>query len=146
MPDILLRGLTWDHRRAIDPLISTMPGFRARRPDVDIVWSRRPLHAFEFAPVHELAERFDLIVLDHPFVGDIAATRCLEPLDALIDGETAFSFVGPSLESYRYEGKTWALPIDAACQVAVARPDLLAALAREVPRTWSEMFDLGSDA
>jgi multiple sugar transport system substrate-binding protein len=141
----VLQGLTWDHRRAIDPLVSTLPGFRAIRPDVHVVWSRRSLHAFEFAPVHELAERFDLIVLDHPFAGEIAATQCLEPLDALIGAENGSSFVGPSLESYRYEGKTWAMPIDAACQIAVARPDLLASLSQDVPKTWGEMFDLGDE-
>src|SRR4029453_5698067 len=113
--------------------------FRVRRPDVDIIWSRRPLHAFEFAPVHQLAEQYDLIVLDHPFVGDIAATRCLKPLDALLDKKTANAFSALSVETIRYDGKTWALPIDAACQVAVARPDLLATLSHEVPRTWDEM-------
>ena len=59
MPDIVLHGLTWNHRRAVDPLVGTMPSFRARRPDVDIIWSRRPLHAFEFAPVHQFAEQYD---------------------------------------------------------------------------------------
>jgi multiple sugar transport system substrate-binding protein len=63
MSDIVLRGMTWDHRRAIDPLVSTMPGFRARRSDVDIFWTARPLHGFEFDPVQELAQQFDLIVL-----------------------------------------------------------------------------------
>jgi multiple sugar transport system substrate-binding protein len=146
MSDIVLRGMTWDHRRAIDPLVSTLPGFRARRSDVDIVWTARPLHGFEFDPVQELAQQFDLIVLDHPFVGDIAATGCLEPLDLLIDAETAASFVGPSLESYRHERRTWAMPIDAACQVAVARPDLISSIGLGVPQTWDEMFELGSAA
>ena len=68
------------------------------------------------------------------------------PLDDLIDVETAASFVGRSLESYRYDGRTWALPIDAACQVAVARPDLIAALGKGAPETWDEMFELGSAA
>ncbi len=102
MANIVLQGLTWDHRRAIDPLLATMPGFRAKWSEVDIVWTPRPLHAFEFAPVPELARQFDLIVLDHPFMGDIAASGCLEPLDGLINAETDASFVGPSLESYRY--------------------------------------------
>ena len=95
---------------------------------MDIFWTARPLHGFEFDPVQEFAQQFDLIVLDHPFVGDIAATGCLEPLDLLIDAETAASFVGRSLESYRYDGRTWALPIDAACQVAVARPDMISSI------------------
>src|SRR5262249_5934081 len=103
-------------------------------------------HAFEFAPVQELARQFDLIVLDHPFVGDIDATRCLLPLDDLIDAETAAAFVGLSFASYRYEGRTWALPIDAACQVAVSRPDLVAALGKCAPQSWEEMFELASAA
>ena len=103
MSDIVLRGLTWDHRRAIDPLVATMPDFRSRRPGTDIVWSSRSLHDFEFAPVHELVRQFDLIVLDHPSVGEIAASSCLEPLDDLIDSQTAAAFVGPSLESYSYQ-------------------------------------------
>ena len=47
MSGAVLRGITWDHRRALDPLVSTMPGFRARRPSVDISWTARPLHALE---------------------------------------------------------------------------------------------------
>ena len=146
MSDIVLRGLTWDHRRAIDPLVATMPDFRSRRPGTDIVWSSRSLHDFEFAPVHELVRQFDLIVLDHPSVGEIAASSCLEPLDDLIDSQTAAAFVGPSLESYRYQGRTWAMPIDAACQVALTRPDLLESLGKSAPLTWTEMFELGRAA
>jgi multiple sugar transport system substrate-binding protein len=143
---ITLRGMTWAHRRAIDPLLGTLDGFRAQRPDVAVEWSSRPLHGFEFTPVDELARRYDLIILDHPFCGDIAATGCLMPLDALATGEIEQAFVGPSLASYRYGGHLWALPVDAACQVGVARPDLLDRLDRAAPRSWDEMLDLGRRA
>jgi len=146
MPPIRLRGITWNHRRAIDPLLATLADFRAGHPDIDVDWSSRPLHGFEFTPVEDLARTFDLIVLDHPFAGDIAATGCLEALDSLFTDELRSSFVGPSLESYVYGGRTWAMPIDAACQVAAARPDLLGALDHDVPRTWEAMFALGRDA
>jgi multiple sugar transport system substrate-binding protein len=138
--------MTWDHRRAVDPLLATMPVFRSGHPDVDIEWSSRSLHGFEFASVEKLAEEFDLIVLDHPFVGDIAASRCLEPLDALVDRELDSAFVGPSLETYRWAGHVWAMPIDAACQVAVSRPDLMRSLGRDAPDTWNELFHLGEEA
>ena len=49
----------------------------------------------------ELARQYDLIVLDHPFAGDIAASGCLLPLDNLIGPESHQDFVGPSLASYR---------------------------------------------
>jgi multiple sugar transport system substrate-binding protein len=146
MASIRLRGITWSHRRAIDPLLATLSSFRSGHPDIDVDWSSRSLHGFEFAPIDELARSFDLVVLDHPFVGHIAATGCLEALDPLFTDELRSSFVGPSLESYVYGGRTWAMPIDAACQVAAVRPDLLGALDRDVPRTWEAMFALGSDA
>ncbi len=144
MRTIRLEGITWQHRRAVDPLLGTLSAFRAQRPDIEVAWEARPLHGFEFQPVAELAERYDLIVLDHPFVGDIAASRCLLPLDALVDEELAGTFVGPSLEAYRYGGHIWALPVDAACQVAVYRPDVLGDA--PVPRSWSEMLAIGERA
>lgn len=147
MADILLRGMTWEHRRAVDPLVNTVSAFRMRHPEIAVSWDARPLHGFEFTPVEELAARYDLIILDHPFAGDIAAKRYLLPLDALVDSEgLAGAFVGPSLETYRYDGHVWALPVDAACQVAVYRPDLLARCDGQVPRSWPEMMDLGDKA
>ena len=145
MAEITLCGMTWQHRRAVDPLAATLPAFRARHPDVDVVWDARPLHGFEFAPVDELARRYDLIVLDHPFAGEIAASGCLLPLDDLLAGQDD-AFVGPSLASYRYDGQVWALPIDAACQVAAYRPDLLDALGEPVPQTWGAGLELGARA
>ncbi len=66
MASVRLRGMTWDHRRAIDPLTRTLPLFRERRPDIEIEWSARPLAGFEFTSVDALAEDYDLIILDHP--------------------------------------------------------------------------------
>jgi len=142
----LLRGITWHHRRAIDPLARTLPRFNRGHPDIDIVWDVRPLSGFEFAPVAGLAERYDLIVLDHPFAGDIAASRCLMPLDDLAANLLSEGFVGPSLESYRYGGRLWAIPIDAAAQVAVGRPDLMAELDAQAPARWDQVFALGERA
>lgn len=146
MSETVLRGITWEHRRAVDPLAATVEAFRRRRPDVAVEWSSRPLHGFEFTPVAELARRYDLIILDHPFAGDIAGTTCLAPLESLVTGDLGHGFVGPSLASYRYDGHIWALPVDAACQVAVGRPDLLDRLDRPAPSGWDEMLDLGAKA
>ncbi len=146
MGRIMLRGITWGHRRAIDPLLETLPAFYREHPEINVDWSSRSLHGFEFTPVEELARNYDLIILDHPFVGDIAERRCLRPLDDMLDPPTAAAFVGPSLASYRYRHQLWALPVDAACQVAVARPDLLARLDRLSPRDWGELSALGTRA
>jgi multiple sugar transport system substrate-binding protein len=141
-PDILLHGMTWDHRRAVDPLVATLPAFHERHPKLAVTWSSRPLHGFEFAPVDRLAKDYDLIVLDHPFAGAIAATACLLPVDRLVE-PLRQSFIGPSLETYEYRGHVWALPIDAASQTAVSRPDLLQKLDAPAPSRWDEVLALG---
>ncbi len=146
MGRITLRGITWGHRRAIDPLLETLPAFNREHPEIDVDWSSRSLHGFEFTPVEELARNYDLIILDHPFVGDIAERRCLRPLDDMLESQTAAAFVGPSLDTYRYRGRLWAQPVDAACQVAVARPDLLDRLGGLAPRDWAEVLALGNRA
>lgn len=142
---IQLRGMTWTHRRAVDPLLATLPDFRRNHPGIDVIWAERPLAGFEFQSVRELAQSYDLIILDHPFAGDIAARQVLVPLDDFLSGRNS-DFVGPSLETYRYGGSVWALPVDAACQVAVSRPDLMARLGSDVPRTWAEVLTLGTHA
>lgn len=137
-----LRGLTWEHRRAVDPLRGTQPVFAAHHPDIRVGWTTQPLSSFEFEPVGALARRFDLLVFDHPHVGAIAAGGCLLPLDDMIVGDP---FVGPSLASYRYGGRLWGLPIDAAAQVSVRRPDLMADLG-DPPLTWDDAIALGRTA
>src|SRR5690606_1320510 len=50
--------------------------------------------------------------------------------------------VGQSYASYNFEGKQWALPIDAATPVAASRPDLLKVLGAELPRTFEDLLAL----
>ena len=144
MEKIRLKGMTWDHRRAIDPLLALQQEFQKECPDVEIEWHARPLSGFEFTPVDDLASDYDLIVLDHPFMGFAARSGCLLALDSLglADGD----FVGPSIATYRMAGKLWAVPIDAACQVAVSRPDLMARIGQPPPRDWAELIRLGQRA
>jgi multiple sugar transport system substrate-binding protein len=146
MARIKLRGMTWGHRRAIDPLLATKALFEQRHPEIEIEWASRPLSGFEFTPVPDLARDYDLIVLDHPFCGEIAATGCLLPVDDVIAGAGSDRYVGPSLASYTYAGACWAVPIDAAAQVAVSRPDLLQALDAMPPGDWRELLALGRKA
>jgi hypothetical protein len=97
MSDIVLRGLTWDHpSRHRYRWSRHMPDFRSRRPrDWTSCGRHDPCTPSNFAPVHELVRQFDLIVLDHPSVGEIAASSCLEHLIDLIDSQTAAAFVRP---------------------------------------------------
>jgi multiple sugar transport system substrate-binding protein len=145
MAAIRLRGMTWDHRRAIDPLIGTAPLFKALHPQVEIEWSSRPLSGFEFTSVDGLAAAYDLIILDHPFMGEVAVSQSLVPLDSVLALDEK-CFVGPSPASYRMDGKLWALPVDAACQVSVMRPDLMQAIDAAPPIDWRELLALGVKA
>ena len=127
-----LRGMTWDHPRGFDPLMACARLWH-ERTGVEVLWERRSLQDFESFPVRTLARQYDLIVIDHPHVGQITRERCLLPLDD--EAHTALSqhFVGASFDSYIQEGRLWALPIDAAAQVQAFRPDQLDAPATEWP-------------
>src|SRR5580698_2523399 len=97
---VVLRGMTWDHTRGYLPLVATAQRFSELNPGVTVEWEKRSLRAFEEFPVEQLAADYDLIVLDHPFVGHAAKHRLLRPLDGEIPGaylaEQAGNSVGAS--------------------------------------------------
>jgi multiple sugar transport system substrate-binding protein len=137
------RGLTWDHPRGREALRAAAAEIAA--PGLSIEWDVHSLEGFESAPIAELAERYDLIVLDHPHLGEALETGALQPVDALF-GEAELArlesdSVGPSLESYRMAGRLWALPLDAATQVSVRRADTVP----EAPDTWDDVLALSRD-
>lgn len=125
---LVLRGMTWDHPRGYDPLAACSALWR-EQTGVEVVWDRRSLQDFESYPVEDLARRYDLIVIDHPHVGQVTAENCLRPLDDSARAEALEALqagsVGASFESYRMAGRLWALPVDAATQVQAWRPDRL---------------------
>ena len=137
----ILRGMTWDHARGYDPLAACARLWQ-QRTGVTVEWFRRSLQDFESYPVEELARRYDLIVIDHPHVGQITREQCLLPLDRPDRADAlatlAHQSIGPSGESYRWEGHLWALPIDAATQIQAWRRDRLTAPAR----SWNEVMVL----
>lgn len=138
---MILRGMTWDHPRGYDPLMACARLWR-EKTGVEVVWDRRSLQDFESYPVETLARRYDLIVIDHPHVGQVTAEGCLAPLDVpdrTADNQAlAAASIGPSWRSYTWSGRQWALPIDAATQAQAWRPDLIAAPAA----TWDEALAL----
>lgn len=145
-----LRGITWDHDRGLRPLVATAAAYGDREPGVRVEWQVRSLQAFADQDVAALAERFDLIVLDHPSLGSAVERNCLVALDEHLDGaflrDQRANSVGRSHESYVWEGHVWALASDAAAQVACYRPDLMALLGRRIPETWDEVESLAREA
>jgi multiple sugar transport system substrate-binding protein len=107
-------------------------------------WESRSLASFGDQSLAAVAGDYDVIVVDHPLVGEAAAHEVLVPLEEYIDAGylagLAEQTVGPSYRSYQYAGHQWALPVDAACQVTAFRPDLMRST--PLPRNWDEVADL----
>lgn len=137
---IKLKGMTWSHPRGYDPMVACSALYKTEK-GVKIEWDKRSLQDFESYPVEELARAYDLVVIDHPHVGQITKEGCLEPLD--IEGrEAEFEVmargsVGESFPSYNWQGRQWAFPIDTATQVQAFREDLA-----DPAETWDDVIDL----
>ena len=141
MTGIRLKGMTWSHPRGYDPMVACSADW-LEKTGISVEWDKRSLQDFESFPVEELARNYDLIVIDHPHVGQITAENCLAPLD-LPERQADFAAlaagsVGASFPSYNWQGRQWAFPIDAATQVLAFRPDHL----DRPPESWAEVVDL----
>lgn len=143
----VLRGMTWDHSRGYVPMVATSQRFHELHPDVDIAWKKRSLQAFADKSIAELIEFFDLLVIDHPWVGCASESGCLLDLSSLLSENLlavhAANSVGKSFESYRFNGGLWALAIDAAAPVSAYRPDLLEKSGFDLPQTFEDVISLG---
>ncbi|MEM9206092.1 MAG: extracellular solute-binding protein [Pseudomonadota bacterium] len=139
------RGLTWDHPRGRAPLEAAAARANAGRRDPLITWDTQPLEGFENVPLAELAECYDLIVFDHPHIGEAVVDGCLQPLEDFYSpaqiAEWNHQTMGPALASYSFGGRTWGLPIDIAMQVVARRADLLP----DAPMSWDETEDIAQD-
>jgi multiple sugar transport system substrate-binding protein len=138
---VTLKGMTWSHPRGYDPMVACAKLWQ-EKTGVTVHWDKRSLQDFESFPVDDLARAYDLIVIDHPHVGQVTAENCLLPLDVpgreAERAELEKASVGPSYRSYRWQGRQWAFPIDAATQVQAFRPDLLPA----APTRFDEVLEL----
>ncbi|QEI09321.1 extracellular solute-binding protein [Pigmentiphaga aceris] len=155
------RGLTWDHPRGYGALRAAA-GLQAL-----IDWNTHSLEGFESAPIQDICSRYDLVVLDHPHLGEAIAQSCLRPLDEVFDAKDlariAAASIGRTYDSYHMDGRQWALPLDAATQVMAVRADLLAKVDSghagqlnqdtptqaahgpvNVPKTWDEVRALSA--
>jgi multiple sugar transport system substrate-binding protein len=145
---IELKGITWDHSRALPPLVAAAQRYEELNPRVSIRWEKRSLHAFGHMPIDQLAEHFDLIVIDHPWAGFCFERDLIHDLKPLLEPKEleamAGDYIGPSWESYCYEDRLMALPIDAATPTPSWRPDLMQAMGRQPPRTMGELIDFAS--
>jgi multiple sugar transport system substrate-binding protein len=142
---VLITGIAWDHKRCWGPLEASVEPYRALTGQA-VRWDRRDLYSFGEGDLSTFTDRYDLVIFDHPFVGDASSknwlldlSRFLDAHDRQIFGEDA---VGASWRSYSYNGGIWALPIDTAAQTAAWRADLLERHDLTVPRSLDEVLAL----
>jgi len=142
----VLNGITWGHSRGITPLLAASQRYNELHPDVEIKWKKRTLQEFADFPIEKLTEEYDLLVIDHPWVGCAAATKCVLPLNDYLSKEyledQLMNSVGYSHQSYNYKNSQWALAIDAATPAASYRKDLLEKNNTNLPQTWQDVLAL----
>lgn len=147
-PLVTLRGMTWNHSRALPPLVASAQRFEELHPGIAIHWEKRSLHEFGHLGLAPLCREYDLLVIDHPMLGDAASAGLFLDLRPLLSPQyleqLRANSVGQSFPSYELGGQLLAAPIDAATPTASYRPDLLAQRGVEVPRTWTQVLDLAS--
>jgi multiple sugar transport system substrate-binding protein len=141
-----LTGITWNHTRGYLPMVATAQRFSELHSDISITWHKRSLQAFADAPLADLAARFDLMVIDHPSIGEAAHLNLLIRLDqhlpAAFLADQAQNSVGQSHASYNIANHQYALAIDAATPIGGYRADLLARVNAQPPQTWYELLAL----
>jgi len=116
--------LTWDHPRGYQPLEACALRWRSIEPDVTVRWERRSLKSFGDDPLDDLANRHDLIIIDHPFVGAIADAGCFVALDRYLDVARAVADRRLSWRKLRHVSlcrPPVGLPVDAAPHVSLRR-------------------------
>ena len=142
---ISLKGIAWDHPRGYEPLRATSAAYSEKHPEVRIEWDIRSLKAFGDMPIEDLIDSYDLITIDHPYMGQADANQLLLPLEKQLPekalNELAVQSVGLGFNSYFYNDHLYALPIDAAAQVAASKNDLFNKLNLSLPKTRTDLFD-----
>lgn len=141
-----LRGIAWNHTRGFVSVVATAQRFEELHPEIRIQWEKRSLQAFADESLADLAERFDLIVMDHPHTALAAAESLLLPYDdwlsAAFLNQQAANSVGASHPSYRFNDRQWTLATDAAAPIATWRPDLIERYELALPQTWDDLVAL----
>lgn len=148
MGTTILNGVTWGHSRGITPLLAVSQRYNELNPDIEIRWKKRTLQEFADFPIEKLTQEYDLLIIDHPWVGCAAATHCVLPLNEYLNpdylNDQKNNSIGNSHLSYYYDNSQWALALDAAAPAASYREDLLKAHDIPVPQTWNDVIRLAA--
>jgi len=143
---IKLNGVAWDHPRGYEPLIAASKEYEKHHPYITIDWDVRSLKEFGDMPLEQLIERYDLITIDHPYMGQADKNGLLLKLEEHLSKDEIRSLeaqaLGGCFEAYRYNQHLYALPIDAAALVAAYRKDIIKEVGISLPKDREELKNL----
>ncbi len=144
---IHLYGITWDHPRGYDSIVAVSELFNNSQDKCILTWEKRSLKDFGDQPIEELVNRFDLLMIDHPFMGEASAKRFLISLENVLPKafihEQAKLHIGPCFNSYHYNDRQYALPIDASAQFSAY--NLKKVSPNELPQDWGDFSNFMKD-
>jgi multiple sugar transport system substrate-binding protein len=138
--------MAWDHPRGYDPMTATANEFMKKNPDCEIIWEKRSLQAFADRPIEQMAFEYDLMVIDHPHVGEASRKGLLLEFNKYKEYQSDLDIlskqsVGQSHKSYEFNNNQYALAIDAATPVSAYREDLI----DKIPRTYEDVIRLAEN-
>ena len=138
-----IKGITWDHPRGFDSIVAATEQFHKNTDTCRIVWDKRSLTEFGDLSLAKLTDKYDLLIIDHPFVGEAHTGKLLMPLEKILSNDFLENqsqlHIGPCYASYAFEGHQYALPIDAAAQCcAINAKQITPAY---IPTNWEEYLD-----
>lgn len=140
---IELMGIAWDHPRGYEPLIAAAEEFTKSNPNVTVKWDVRSLKEFGDMPIESLIERYDLITIDHPYMGQADKNGLLLKLEEHLSEAQIKAFeaeaLGLCFRIYQYNNHLYAVPIDAAALVGACRKDLIDETGLNLPKTRNEL-------
>ncbi|MEO9175742.1 MAG: extracellular solute-binding protein [Gaiellales bacterium] len=132
--------LAWDHPRATLPLAAASRAW-AELSGEPFAVATRSLAAFGDETPD--AGRHDLVLIDHPHIGQAATSGAIVALDRLVAPEELAmieaSAVGPP-DIYHWDRTCWGVPLDAACQALAVNPGQLGD--HGIPQTWDDVLEL----
>jgi multiple sugar transport system substrate-binding protein len=137
---VTLSILAWDHPRATLPLAAASRAW-AELTGEPFEVATRSLAAFgDETPA---TDRNDLVLIDHPHIGQAATSGAIVALDELVAPDELAAIeaaaVGPP-GVYRWNHACWAVGVDEACQALAVGPGSLGD--HPIPRTWSDVLAL----
>ena len=139
-----LKGITWDHTRGFTSIVAVSQRWHELHPEINITWEKRSLCEFSDMPVEDLAKKYDILIIDHPWAGFAVKHNILLYLEQYIDksyldDQNKYS-VGKSHPSYNFDGHQSALAIDAAAPIAIYRPDIFQKASNDIPKTFEDVL------